>query len=313
MSTPFTADQIPDMTGRTVLVTGSNSGIGYHAALALTRRGAHTILACRDVTRGAQAASQIRSRAPNPNSKVDVMPLDLADLSSVRTFAAAVEKRVERLDLLINNAGVMALPRRDTKDGFEMQFGTNHLGHFVLTGLLLPRLRAAPAARIVTVSSWAHMGGRMPALLDELAKPPRYSRWGAYMQSKLANLLFMYELDRRLRSANRPILSVGCHPGYAATNLQSAGARMRGSRIGEMLWRWFNRWFAQDAANGALPTLYAAVGDDVAGGDYAGPGGLLKLSGAPTKQLAGKHARDPDLAARLWNTSEALTGMRYEY
>lgn len=304
----WTVNNIPDQGGKLAVVTGGNSGIGYEAALALAGKGASVILAVRSVEKGEAASAAIkRSHA---GASVEVMALDLSKLASVRQFAQLFLKRFERLPLLINNAGVMALPYSRTADGFEMQFGTNHLGHFALTGLLLPAILAAPGARVVLVSSGAHNFGAIN--FENLDGQKSYSPWGAYCQSKLANLLFANELQRRLAAAGADTLAVGCHPGYAATNLQSAGPRMAGSRIGELFTDVGNAIFAQSAAMGALPTLYAATAPDVNGCDYIGPKGLLGMRGAPGKVMARKTAHDQAVAKQLWQVSEQLTGVRYE-
>jgi len=235
--------------------------------------------------------------------------LDLASLSSVRDFAKGVLDRHERLDVLVNNAGVMAIPHRTTADGFEMQLGTNHLGHFALTGLLFERLLAQPGSRVVTVSSTAHRGGRIN--FQDLQSERRYSRWGAYGQSKLANLLFTRHLACRVRDSGHALVVAACHPGWAATNLQFAGARMDGSRVIETLAAVANRLFSQDAATGALPTLYAATAPGVASGDYIGPDGFAETWGYPTKVGSSLRARDDEAARRLWGVSEALTGVHY--
>jgi NAD(P)-dependent dehydrogenase (short-subunit alcohol dehydrogenase family) len=237
------------------------------------------------------------------------MALDLADLKSIRRCADAVRGAHPALHGLINNAGVMAIPYRRTADGFEMQFGTNHLGHFALTGLLLDRLLATPGARVVTVSSNAHKFAAMR--WDDLQWTRGYRKWFAYSQSKLANLLFANELQRRLAAANAGAISVACHPGYAATNLQGVGPRMQGSSIGEVVMEFANRVFAQNAAMGALPTLYAATAPDVRGGDYIGPDGLGEQWGHPKKVRANARANDPEAQRRLWEASERLTGVRY--
>ena len=271
----WTASDIPDQTGRTAVVTGANSGLGYATARELARHGAQVVLACRDETRGTEAAQRIRAEAPGAD--VRVAPLDLADLKSVRAFAA--ELKGDRLDLLINNAGVMALPYRTTADGFEMQFGVNHLGHFALTGLLLPKLLAAgPGARVVTVSSFMHLLGTVdPA---DLTMRANYRRWTAYARSKSANLLFSHELARRLRTADIPLVAAAAHPGYASTNLQTAAPRMEGRRATERFMEIGNRFFAQTAEQGALPTLYAATAPDVRQDDFvrpAPPGPVARL------------------------------------
>lgn len=305
---PWTANDIPSQAGKTFVVTGANSGIGYEAALQLAGKGAQVVLACRDQGKGRAAAAAIS--AAHPSAAVTVMELDLADLQSIRRFADAVRAAYPALHGLCNNAGVMAIPLRRTADGFEMQFGTNHLGHFALTGLLLERLLATPGARVVNVSSNAHKFGAMH--WDDLQWERSYRKWSAYGQSKLANLLFTYELQRRLTAAGAGLFSVACHPGYSATNLQAAGPRMQGSSIAEAVMGLANSLLAQNAAMGALPTLYAAVAPDVHGGDYIGPDGLGEQWGHPKKVQATAKARDPEAQGRLWEISEQATGVRYD-
>ena len=302
----WTASDIPDLEGRRAIVTGGNGGLGYRIALELARHGARTVIASRDTAKGEDAAGRIRGEVPTAD--VSVARLDLADLATVRAFAA--EQAGDGLDLLVNNAGVMALPRRATADGFEMQLGTNHLGHFALTGLLLPALLERPGARVVTMSSGAHQMGRIR--FDDLQGERRYQRWMAYGQSKLANLLFAFELARRAALAGLDLTSVAAHPGYAATNLQLAGPQMDGSGLKETLARVGNRLFAQSDAQGALPALYAATMPDVTGGEYFGPDGIGGMRGAPTRAQTTKAARDPALARRLWTVSEELTGVSYD-
>ncbi|MDX2166577.1 MAG: oxidoreductase [Deltaproteobacteria bacterium] len=306
MSRWSTAD-LPDCSGKTVMITGANSGLGYEAALARAGKRARVLLACRDQAKGAAALAQIR--AAYPDASVELVPLDLASLADIRRCAAEVAAAAPRLDVLMNNAGVMALPRRDTADGFEMQIGTNHLGHFALTGLLLAPLLAAPAARIVTLSSGAHRMGRMR--FDDLNWRDGYRPWGAYGQSKLANLLFTYELQRKLAAAGAAAISVAAHPGYAATNLQAAGPRMEGSSLKERIMEIGNALFSQSAAMGALPQLYAATAPDVQGGAYYGPDGLGELWGHPRAVQSNKASQDRGAAQRLWELSEQLTGVRY--
>jgi len=305
----WTADDMPDLAGKTVIVTGGNSGIGYEAALQFARKNAQTILACRSLDKANAAAAQII--AANPGARVEVMELDLSSLASIRNFADAFHKSNPRLDALVNNAGVMALPYRKTVDGFEMQFGTNHLGHFALTGLLLEVLRGTDGARVVNVASGAHRMGRIR--FDDLQWERRYYKWFAYGQSKLANLLFTFELQRRLDAAHAKLLAVACHPGYAATNLQAAGPRMNRSSAMESLWATLNGTFAQSAAMGALPTLYAATASDVRGGDYIGPDGFAELWGYPTKANPSAAAKDATVAAKLWDVSEQLTKVHYAF
>jgi len=301
----WTAADLPDLSGRRVVVTGANSGIGYEAALGLARHGARVTLACRDAGRGEAALARLRAAAPGADA--EVRPLDLADLASVRAFAAGWDGP---LDLLVNNAGVMALPQRRTADGFELQLGTNHLGHFALTGLLLEALLAAPRPRVVTVASVAHRMGRID--FGDLQSERRYRKWPAYGQSKLANLLFMLELQRRADAAGARLTSVAAHPGWAATNLQATGPTMAGSSLEARLAALGNRIFAQDEARGALPTLFAAT-QDLPGGSYVGPGGLAEMRGDPKLVDMTSRAKDPATAARLWDLSEELTGVRYVF
>jgi NAD(P)-dependent dehydrogenase (short-subunit alcohol dehydrogenase family) len=305
---PWTPDDLPDLSGRTVVVSGANSGIGREAASMLAAAGADVVLACRDPGRASAALESIRAELPR--ASVEAAALDLASLASVRAFAEGFARSHGQLDVLLNNAGVMAVPRRTTSDGFELQLGTNHLGHFALTGLLLPRLLAAPAPRVVNVSSTAHRAGRMR--FDDLQGEASYGPWQAYGQSKLANLLFTFELQRRFDAAGTAARSVAAHPGYAATNLQFEGPRMSGSRASALLMSAMNRLFAQDARGGALPLVYAAAAPDVRGGDYFGPGGFAELWGPPKRVAASARARDPEAAARLWQASEALTGVRFD-
>ncbi|MFF3200812.1 oxidoreductase [Streptomyces sp. NPDC002962] len=284
---------IPDQTGRTVVVTGANSGLGLATVEALARAGAHVVLAVRDPRRGEAAAAAV------PGS-VEVRRLDLADLSSVREFAAGWRGD---LDLLINNAGVMNVPEGRTKDGFETQFGTNHLGHFALTNLLLPYV----TDRVVVLSSGAHrMPGRPRIHFENLDLSGEYAPMAAYSQSKLANLLFTLELQRRLGEAGSTVRAVAAHPGWAATNLQGHDA----SLLRRLFMRVGNRLIAQDGRAGALPTLYAAV-RDLPGASYVGPDGLFEMRGAPTLVGRSAAASDPAAALRLWTVSEELTGVTF--
>jgi len=303
----WTAADLPDLSGKTIIVTGANSGIGYEAARELGRHRAAVVLACRSMEKANAAVAQIKSA--HRDAAVEAMELDLASLSSVRAFADAFKKNHARLHILCNNAGVMAIPYRRTADGFEMQMGTNHFGHFALTGLLFDRLLATDDARVVTVSSGAHRIGSIR--FDDLNWEHGYRKWLAYGQSKLANLLFCLELQRRLEKARARMISVACHPGYAATNLQAAGPRMAGSSIMESLTGVANSLFAQSASMGALPTLYAATSPEVRGGDYIGPAGLGELWGTPAKVGRSSAASDASAAARLWEVSERLTGVHY--
>lgn len=286
----FTTSDIPELAGATAIVTGANSGIGFEAARALAGRGAHVILAVRDEKRGSGAAASIAG-------SVEVRKLDLASLDSVRKFAAGVEGDIR---LLINNAGVMAPPLSRTVEGFELQFGTNHLGHFALTNLLLAQI----TGRVVSVSSLAHRGGRIDFDDPNWERKP-YKRWAAYGQSKLANLLFTRELQRRLQTSASSAIATAAHPGWAATNLQKGD-----NAVGAALVKWGNRLFAQDAAAGALPTLYAATAD-VEGGAFAGPGNSAQTKGAPKLVGRSDAAQNTGHAARLWTLSETLTGVNW--
>ncbi len=304
----YSSKDIPPQTGRVFVITGANSGIGLEAALALAAAGARVVMACRDPGRAGEALARVK--AVSPSAQVETLALDLASLTSVRAAASELRARHPHIDVLVNNAGVMALPYRTTADGFEMQLGTNHLGHFAWTGLLLDRVEPK-AGRVVTVSSFVHHRGRMA--WDDLMGEKSYAKWGAYCQSKLANVLFMYELDRRLRAAGSKVKSVGCHPGYAATNLQSVGPRMEGASFSERVMSIGNKLFAQPAEAGAWPTLYAATGDDIESGDYTGPNGFKEMRGEAVKATTSKLAKSEEDATRLWSLSEELTGVKYDF
>ncbi|WP_167153396.1 oxidoreductase [Streptomyces sp. MBT27] len=304
MTQGWSAQDIPDQSGRTAVVTGANSGIGLVTARELARRGARVVLACRSEARGREAEERVRSEVPD--ARAEFRPLDLADLGSVRDFAA--ELPYERLDLLINNAGVMALPYGRTADGFETQFGVNHLGHFALTGLLLPRLRAAAAARVVSVSSGMHALGNVD--LRDLNSERRYRRWVAYGRSKSANLLFIHELARRLGAAGSDVVAAAAHPGYAATNLQTQAVRMEGRRRAERLVELGNRIMAQPAEAGALPTLFAATAPGVRPDSFTGPS-VMMWRGSPAKSWRAGWTLNDVAGERLWAASERLTGVAY--
>jgi NAD(P)-dependent dehydrogenase (short-subunit alcohol dehydrogenase family) len=286
----WTIEDLPDQSGRTFVITGANSGIGFGAARALAGKGARVVLAVRDTGKGEQAATKI-------GGQTEVRRLDLADLASVRAFAQDFDADI---DVLVNNAGVMNIPYATTADGFEMQIGTNHLGHFALTNLLLPRI----TERVVVVASSAHRFGRIR--LDDLNSERGYRRHGAYGQAKLANLLFMTELQRRLAASDSPVKVTAAHPGWAATNLQSRS----GNRVENGLMAIGNRLFAQDGDMGALPTLYAATAD-LPGNAYIGPDGRFELRGHPTPVGRSKAATDESTARALWELSERLTGVGF--
>lgn len=294
----WTTKDILDQSGKIAIVTGANTGLGFQDALALARKGAQVILACRNKEKGYAAIEKIK--AENPIHKTHFMSLDLSSLDSVRDFSEKFLAKFDRLDLLINNAGVMMPPLSKTADGFELQFGTNHLGHFALTGLLIDLLLSTQGSRVVNLSSMGHRYGKMD--FDDLhweRKP--YKNIQSYGQSKLANLLFTRELHRRLKARGATTLSVAAHPGWSQTDLQ------RHSPIS----RFFNPFFAMSPPQGALPTLYAATARDVAGGEYFGPDGFKELKGYPKRVGMSKAARNDDHAKRLWEISEKLTGVSY--
>lgn len=307
--TGWTARDIPDQSGRTAVVTGANSGIGYVTARELARRGTHVVLACRSAERGTRALDRLRSEVPG--AEAEFRRLDLGDLASVREFATSYESEAQGdgLDLLINNAGVMALPYRQTADGFETQFGVNHLGHFALTGLLLPRLLRTPGARVVSVSSAFHVLSNID--MGDLNNERNYRRWIAYGRSKTANLLFVHELARRLAAAGSDVVAAAAHPGYAETNLQSAGPKMEGRTGVERVVRIGNRILAQPATAGALPSLYAATAPGVRPDSFTGPR-VLGWQGAPAKSWRAKWTRDDVTGERLWEASEGLAKVSYE-
>jgi NAD(P)-dependent dehydrogenase (short-subunit alcohol dehydrogenase family) len=301
----WTARDIPDLTGKTAVVTGANSGLGLYTALELSRRGAHVVLACRNLDKGGEAVEWVRGRVPD--ASLELTRLDLSELASVREFASAYAARHDGLDVLVNNAGVMAIPYRLTTDGFEMQFGTNHLGPFALTALLMPSLQARPAARVVTVSSIMHLIGSIN--FDNLQHERSYSKWFAYGQSKLANLLFALELDRRCKRAGAGVLSVAAHPGYAHTNLQATGPEMAGRHWQARAMELLNVIVAQPGAKGALSSLYGGTAPDVRGGEFFGPS--LILRGRPKRSRPSPAARNTEVAQRLWGVSAELTGVSF--
>ncbi len=301
----WTPADIPDQTGRVAVVTGATSGIGAAAAAALAGAGASVVLAVRNQAKADATVAGIMSR--HPAAKVSVSLVDMASLASIRAFAARAADATPRINILLNNAGLGMQPARSmTTDGFERQFGTNHLGHFALTGLLLPSLLRAPAARVIAISSLAHRQGAID--FADIQGTGRYGGLKAYSQSKLANLLFAFELDRRAQAANLPLVSVAAHPGVSDTGFMTAvGLPKPVTRIANAAMR----FVAQDAEHGAWPGLYAATMPNVHGGQYFGPNGLAELRGAPTLAAIAPAARDETVAARLWAESEALTGVTY--
>lgn len=292
----WTPKKIASLNGKIVVVTGANSGIGFESARLLAMHGAEVIMACRNEAKGRESLDVIRNECPQAN--ITVMALDLADQQSIKNFVSQFSERHSKLDILLNNAGLMSPPFSRTVDGFEMQFGTNHLGHFTLTGLLLNLLEKAEQPRIVTVSSVAHNFGNI--YFDNLDGDKGYFRWAFYCQSKLANLIFARELHRRLRKTGSKIESIAVHPGYSDTNLQSTSGT-----------EFFNRLFAQPQHMGCYPSVFAATSHEAKSGEYYGPNGFLEAAGYPAKARVRKLAKDQKLAKRLWLVSEQLTGVRY--
>jgi protochlorophyllide reductase len=297
----WTEADIPDQSGRLALVTGANSGLGLETARALAARGARVLLACRDPERGEQARQAL---APIASAGIEVLAMDLADLASVARAAEQVATSHGQLDLLINNAGVMAPPRQLSRQGYELQFAVNHLGHFALTQALLPLLKARAGARVVHVSSGAHYFGRIA--FDDLQGERRYDAWAAYAQSKLANVMTALELQQQLEASGSAVLSVAAHPGLARTNLQPTSVAARGSRMEGLAYRWMDPLF-QSAAMGALPQLYAATASGVQGGEFFGPGGLANLKGYPARCRLAASTRDAAQRQRLWLLSQELS------
>lgn len=305
--TGWSADDIGDRTGTVALITGANSGIGFATARALAEHGAHVVMACRDRTKAQRAADVLENDLER--SSVELLDLDLSDLVSVRRAADRFLAEHARLDLLVNNAGIMGAPYRQTADGFEVQMATNHLGHFALTGLLLDRLLTSGRARVVTVSSLMHRAGRIP--FGDVAGTSVRNTWLTYGTTKLANLLFTAELSRRLEAAGEPAIAVAAHPGWTRSNLVGTGAAMGTGRVRARAGRAAGHTFGQSAAAGALPTLYAATAPGVATGMFIGPAHLFELFGPPTVVRPSRRARRTADATRLWEVSEELTEVRY--
>jgi NAD(P)-dependent dehydrogenase (short-subunit alcohol dehydrogenase family) len=308
MTSKWTARDMPDLTGKTAVVTGANSGIGYETARALAHHNALVTLACRNKDKGQAAVGRIIQGYPQ--ARAELIPLDLSDLASVRRFAGEFTGRHDRLDILINNAGIMWSPHGKTADGFELQFGTNHLGHFALTGLLLDLIIHTPNARVITVSSWGERYGVMN--FEDLNPEKNYDPEQAYGQSKLANMLFAYELQRRFEDAGVNAIAAAVHPGATATNLPASWTAAN-SRAHWRLVRTLNSIFGQKPEMGALPALFAATAPDVQGGGYYGPGSWGGLRGHPTRLRSGDRSYDTALASRLWTVSEELTGVCYHW
>jgi NAD(P)-dependent dehydrogenase (short-subunit alcohol dehydrogenase family) len=302
----WTAQQIPTQAGKTALITGANSGIGYQAAVELARHGAHVLLGCRNASKGQDALARLHREAPGVSA--EVVALDMASLASIHACAAAFAARGIKLDLLINNAGVMALPTRElTADGFERQFGTNHLGHFALTGLLMPQLLAAPAPRVVTVASLAHRNGKID--FDNLQSEKTYKPWDAYGESKLANILFANELNSKAQAAHSKLVSIPVHPGVSVTNIIANGPGSKGPKM--IVMKLLAPVLMQPDTAGALPTLYAATSPDAKGGEYIGPDGFMEMKGSPVVVQPKPQGKDQAVAQKLWTVSEQLTGVMY--
>ncbi len=295
----WTTDNIPDSEGKIILITGANSGLGFETAQAIAAKKATVVMACRNPAKGEKAVENIHSLFPD--AKIALMDLDLSSLKSINMFAEKFKNAYDYIDILINNAGVMAPPYSTTEDGFELQIGINHFGHFALTGLLLDLLLQAETGRIVSVSSFAHKMGAIN--FHDINWKKKYSKWPAYSQSKLANLLFTYELDRRLKNVNARAIAVAAHPGYSHTKLQ----RYTG------LFSFLNHIIAQPPHMGALPILYAATAWNIGGGHFIGPDGFLEMRGYPKKTHSNKKSFNQDVARRLWELSEKVTGVKYRF
>lgn len=307
MSDKWTQHDIPDLTGKVMIITGANSGLGLESTKVLAGKGAAVVMACRNLTKAEKAKGEVL--AAHPQAKLDVMPLDNASLASVKAFAEAFKAKYGRLDLLMNNAGVMAIPRTETADGFEMQIGTNHLGHFALTGHLLDRLTSTPGARIHNVSSSAAFSGTIK--VDDLMGESSYSRWGAYSQSKLANAAFATELDRRLKAAGHDTVSNSSHPGLVMGNLQTNSLSQSGAPLRErIMYGVMGPLLGQDIRMGVLPQLYASVAPQAKGGVFYGPK-TMRLRGYPAEQKCNNTLEDAALLKRFWEKSEQLTGVSY--
>jgi NAD(P)-dependent dehydrogenase (short-subunit alcohol dehydrogenase family) len=308
MKKKWASDDMPRQDGRIAVVTGANSGLGYHTSKALAMKGALVIMACRNIQKGEAARQHILEL--NPAVKPEVWHLDLASLKSVEAFADKFNAANRRLDLLINNAGLMAIPLCRTEEGFEMQFGVNHLGHFALSAQLWSPLSHTDGSRIVQVSSLAHRFGQIRK--EDIHWSKKYSKWGAYGMSKLANLLFIHALADRIGKSEHGVLAAAAHPGYANTDLQAKGAKMKGSKIGAGSFNLANWLVAQSAASGALPSLYAATAEDVTQGAYYGPRGFMRMWGAPAVDQASEKLVTSEVADELWQISESLTGTAFK-
>lgn len=309
MSNKWTQNDMPDMSGKVVIITGANSGLGLESTKAIAAKGATVVMACRNLRKAEAAKAEVLQQVPD--SRLDLMELDNASLDSVRAFADAFKAKYDRLDLLLNNAGVMAIPRTETKDGFEMQLGVNHLAHFALTGLLLDVLTRTPGSRIHSVSSSAAFGGRIH--FDDLMGEKAYNRWSAYGQSKLANAVFATELNRRLKAAGHDTIANSSHPGLVMTNLQENSLQQSGAPLSErILYRLLGPLMGQDISMGVLSQLYAATAPEAKGGVFYGPK-TFRVRGYPTEQKCNDALDDAALRKRFWDVSEELTGIQYKF
>lgn len=309
MPTHWTLEAMPDQTGKIVIVTGATHGIGYEAAKAFALKNATLILAVRDTALGQKRVEEFR--ALHPRSTCDVLALDLGSLASVRAFVAAFKAKYNQLHILINNAGIMAVPFGKTEDGFEKQIGVNYLGHFALTGLLLDVIHKTPGARIIPVASEAERTGNIPALLADFNFDKGYQRWTAYGHSKLAQVMFAYELNRRLQQHGYSAVAIGAHPGFARTNLRTTGMTQERNPLHRFL-NIFFEWISQSQALGALPILYAATAPDAKGGEYYGTS-RMQMWGYPAKNSSSAKSHDEAVAKQLWAKSEEVTGVRYTF
>lgn len=307
MSNKWTQNDMPDMTGKVVIITGANSGLGLESTKAFAAKGANIVMACRNLSKAEQAKAEVLQQVPS--ARLDVMALDNASLSSVRAFAEAFKAKYDRLDILLNNAGVMAIPHTETEDGFEMQLGVNHLAHFALTGLLLDVLTTTPGARVHSVSSSAAFGGSIH--FDDLMGEKAYSRWAAYGQSKLANAVFATELNQRLKMAGHDTIANSSHPGLVMGNLQTNSLQQSGAPLSErILYGLIGPLIGQDISMGVLPQLYAATAPEAKGGVFYGPK-TFRVRGYPAEQACNDALDDANLRKRFWEVSEELTGVRY--
>ncbi|MFW9928826.1 MAG: oxidoreductase [Candidatus Thorarchaeota archaeon] len=310
----WTVDDIADLTGKIVVITGANSGTGFEATKILAKKGAHVIMGCRNEEKGKKALEEIKKELPE--SSIEYMHLDLSNLKSINEFTTNIKSKYKHVDVLLNNAGVMQTPHKKTEDGFELQIGINHLGHFALTGLLLDLIKATPEARVVTMSSTVHTMGKVDTTDLQFENGRKYDRTKSYSQSKLANLLFAYELDRKFKENNITAISVASHPGYAATNLQSSGLSLD-TGLKAKFYRWTykitNKVIAQSAYMGSLPMVMAGVDNSVKGGEYYGPTGLLGQRGYPGKTKSNEKSHDVENAQKLWKISEELTKVHYSF